>query len=338
MSKNIAIVGGGTGGHLSIARSIKEALNRRGIKPIFIGSSSGQDYSWFGNDEGFEKKYFYDTQSVVDKGLWGKIKSLLKILKASYSAQGVLKKHDIDVVFSVGGYSAAPGSMAAIFRKKRLFIHEQNAVMGKVNAIFAKKADAIFSPYIENSPVKDYPISEIFFDLSRVRTEIKTIIFLGGSQGASAINDFAMKIAKQLDKKDIRIIHQCGKRDYEKLKKFYFDANIEVDLFQFDKKLYKKIEQADFAISRAGASTLWELTASLLPSLYIPYPYAAGDHQYFNAKFLADKKLSLLCRQEDLNEEILNTILGVDIASMSEGLQGLVSPDGADKIIDYMGF
>ncbi len=338
MSKNIAIVGGGTGGHLSIARSIKEALNRRGVKPIFIGSKSGQDQVWFGDDEGFEDKYFYDTQSVVDRGIFGKIKSLIKIAKASYSAQSILKKHEIDVVFSVGGYSAAPGSIAAILRKKRLYIHEQNAVMGKVNAIFAKKAAALFSPYLQDSPVKDYPISEIFFDLSRVRTEIKTVIFLGGSQGASAINQFAMDIAKDLDNANIKIIHQCGNRDYEKLKKFYLKENITPDLFKFDKKLYLKIDQADFAISRAGASTLWELTASLLPALYIPYPYAAGDHQYFNAKFLADKKLAFLSRQENLNKKLLKTIIESDISSMSEGLRGLVSPDGADKIIDYMGF
>ncbi len=337
MRQNIAIVGGGTGGHLSIARSVKEALNRRGIKPFFIGSTGGQDKQWFAQDEGFEAKYFLDTQSVVDRGLIGKIKSLGKIAKAAWMAQKIIQEKNIDIVFSVGGYSAAPGSIASIIRGKKLYIHEQNAVMGRLNALFSKKATAIFSPYVENSPVKDYPISEIFFDNARVRTEIKTIIFLGGSQGAHAINVFAQSVAKMLHGKDIKIIHQCGRGDYDALQEFYSSENIEVDLFSFDKKLYEKIAEADFAISRAGASTLWELTASQLPALYIPYPYAAGDHQYFNAKFLLDQKLGFLCREAFLSKDIMQQVFDADIAKMSSGLQGLVSPDGADKIVDYMG-
>ena len=287
--KRIVITGGGTGGHLSIARAVKEELNKRGMKPLFLGSATGQDRDWFAEDEGFLQKYFFDIRSVVDRGVSGKIGSMAKIFKAAWQSGKIFRENQIETVFSVGGYAAAPATLAAIARNKDFYIHEQNAVMGRLNALFAKKAKAIFSPYLADSPVKDYPVSELFFRNARIRTEIRTMIFLGGSQGASAINEFARSIAGRLHEKGIRIIHQSGQRDFEKMQDFYVKEGIDAELFIFHKKLYEKIAEADFAVCRAGASTLWELAASQLPALYVPYPYAAGDHQYYNAKYLADQ-------------------------------------------------
>ncbi len=334
--KQIVITGGGTGGHLSIARAIKEELNKRGVKPLFLGSATGQDRDWFGEDEGFFEKYFFDIQSVVDKGIAGKIKSMAKIFKAAGESSRIFNQNSVETVFSVGGYAAAPATIAAIMKRKDFYIHEQNAVMGRLNALFAKKAKAIFSPYLEDSPVKDYPVSDIFFQNARVRTEIKTVIFLGGSQGATAINDFAKAVAPELHEKGIRIIHQSGKRDFETMQNFYRQEGIEAELFAFHKRLHEKIAEADFAICRAGASTLWELVASQLPALYVPYPFASGDHQYYNAKYLADKGVSFVVRQEQLGKEDLQKIFSADIARMSEGLKGMIAPDGAAKIVDYM--
>ncbi len=335
---NIVITGGGTGGHLSIARAVKEALNRRGIRPIFIGSANGQDRAWFDNDEGFSEKHFYNIQSVVDKGAVGQLKSVGKIFKAAWHAGEVLRRNSVGTVFSVGGYAAAPATLAAIWQRKRFYIHEQNAVMGRLNALFARKADAIFSPYLEDSPVKDYPVSDIFFHEARVRTKLGKVIFLGGSQGARAINDFAKSVARRLHEAGIGIIHQSGERDFEEMARFYAEEGIPVDLFAFHKKLHEKIAESDFAICRAGASTLWELAAAQLPALYVPYPYASGDHQYYNAKYLADRNLSFVVRQSELNPALLETIFHADIAAMSEGLRGILSPDGAEKIVTYMGY
>ena len=332
------ITGGGTGGHLSIVRAVKEELNRRGVRPLFLGSATGQDRDWFGEDEGFAEKYFFDIRSVVDKGILGKVQSMAKILQAAGKSSSIFRKEGVGTVFSVGGYAAAPATIAAIMKRKDFYIHEQNAVMGRLNALFAKSAKAIFSPYLEDSPVKDYPVSDIFFQNARVRTVIKTVIFLGGSQGATAINDFARKIAPLLHERGIGIIHQSGKRDFEEMQRFYREAGIEAELFVFRKKLHEKIAEADFAICRAGASTLWELVASQLPALYVPYPFAAGDHQYYNAKYLAEKELSFVVRQDALQKEDVQKIFDADIARMSEGLKGLISPDGAAKIVDYMGY
>ncbi len=334
--KNIAITGGGTGGHLSIVRAVKEELNLRGMKPLFFGCDFGQDREWFEDDEGFCQKYFFDITSVVDKNFKGKLTSMSKILKSSVTVRKIFKEYDIEAVLSVGGYAAAPASIAAIFTGKEFYIHEQNAVMGRLNAIFAKRAKTVFSPYLESSPVKDYPVSDSFFQSARLRSELKTIIFLGGSQGATAINDFAKCVAKGLDQKGIKIIHQSGKRDFEALKKFYKQEGIDADLFDFHKNLHKKISEADFAICRAGAGTLWELVANQLPAMYIPYPYASNDHQFYNAKYLLDKRVSFLVRQNELSSNKLSMIFGSDLADMSEGLKGIISPEGAAKIVDFM--
>ena len=332
----IVITGGGTGGHLSIAKAIKEELNKRGIKPIFIGSTNGQDRAWFENDEGFLKKYFFNTGGVVNKGGVGKIKSLINILGYAYRCRSIFKEHSIDAVFSVGGYSAAPASIASVVFKKPLYIHEQNAVIGKLNSLLKPYAKAIFSSYFDDSPLKDYPVRDIFFQNARIRDSIKTIIFLGGSQGATAINNFAKSVAPTLKQRGIKVIHQCGKRDYESLKEFYKKIDFEVDLFDFSKNLEEKIKEADFAISRSGASTMWELSASLLPALFIPYPYAAKDHQYYNAKFLNDSGLCFLKREDELDSSVIDEILKSDISKMSYGLNNIIKQGGAKRIVDFM--
>jgi UDP-N-acetylglucosamine--N-acetylmuramyl-(pentapeptide) pyrophosphoryl-undecaprenol N-acetylglucosamine transferase len=335
---NIAITGGGTGGHLSIAKAIKEELNQRGIKPIFIGSTYGQDRAWFEDDDGFKECYFFETSGVVNQKKIAKLFSLTKIIKASLSCRSIFKAHNIEAVFSVGGYSAAPASFASVIFSKKLYIHEQNAVLGKLHKLLKPKVDAIFSSYLDDSPVKSYPVREIFFKNKRVREEIKTVIFLGGSQGATAINEYAMSIAPILNEKGIKIIHQSGKRDLKKLEEFYRENGISVDLFDFSNDIEEKIKEADFAICRAGASTLWELTASLLPALYVPYPYAAADHQFHNANFLAEKNLSFVKREKELKKSDLQMVLKSDIKSMSKGLDRLIKPDGAKEIVDFILF
>ncbi len=331
---NIAITGGGTGGHLSIAKAIKEELNSRGIDPIFIGSSYGQDEKWFSHESGFSKKCFFDTTGVVNKKIVAKLFSLGNILKYSFKCKSIFKKNEIDIVFSVGGYSAAPASFASILYDKKLFIHEQNAIMGKLNKLLAPFASEVFSSYQDKSSLKYYPIRKIFFENSRVRESVKTVIFLGGSQGATAINNYAMKVAKELTNRGIKIIHQSGKRDYQKLKDFYKNENIVVDLFDFSDHIEDKIKEADFALSRAGASTLWELSASGIPALYVPYPYAAANHQYFNAKFLVDKKYSFLKDEKFLKESDLFDAITSDISFMSRGLKEITDPNGAKEIVD----
>ncbi|MFY9094102.1 glycosyltransferase, partial [Aliarcobacter butzleri] len=181
---------------------------------------------------------------------------------------------------------------------------------------------------------KDYPVSKIFFDLSRVREEVKTVAFFGGSQGAICINDFALKVAPKLNDMNIRIIHQTGKNDFERVKKEYEKLNIKVDVFDFSKDIPLKMQNADFAVSRAGASTLWELCANCLPTFFIPFKYAAGDHQYFNAKALKDKNLCFLQREEELDEKYFFEAINSNINKMSIDLKNSIKPDAILLIVN----
>ena len=330
-----AITGGGTGGHLAVAKALCEALTQRGHEVIYIGSLSGQDRSWFeGTDSPFSHSYFLKTSGVVNqKGLM-KIVALFKIVVAFLKALFLLRRHKTQALISVGGFSAAPASMAAVFYRIPFYIHEQNAKMGKLNAILKRFSNLFFSSYDEDSPVKSYPISATLFRSRRVRTKLKSIIFLGGSQGARAINDLAVAVAPWLQSKQIHIIHQCGALDYERMKHAYADLGIRVDLFAFSKLLPEKMAEADFAVSRAGASTLWELCAIGLPTFFVPYPYAASDHQFYNAQFIVKKELGWCEREaEDLPTLLISALSEPSLELKSKALMEQIGPDGATHII-----
>lgn len=327
----LLITGGGTGGHLAIAKSLKDAALKAGHECIYIGSTSGQDLAWFQEDEDFLEKHFFKTSGVINKRGFSKLSSLFLTLKATIKALKIVKK--VDAVISVGGFSAAPASFAGVLLRKPYFIHEQNAAIGRLNRLLRPYTKAFFTSYEEASLVKDYPVRERFFQGPRIRSRVKTVIFIGGSQGARYINELALKIAPLLQENKIRIIHQAGSLELEKVKAGYEDLGIEADVFDFRSDLDRLMQESDLAISRAGASTLWELAASCLPALYIPYPYAASDHQFYNAAHLVEKNASWLARQEDDPYTLLSSLLQKDMRETSEKLRGLIKPHGADKII-----
>lgn len=329
----IAITGGGTGGHLAIARALACELNLRGIKTIFIGSSSGQDKMWFENSDIFEATYFLNSSGVVNKRGLGKLKSLINIIKLAFKCKKIFKTHNISSVISVGGYSAAPGAFGAIIWGKNLYIHEQNAVIGRLNLILKPFAKGFFSSYFE--PKFDYPVDERFFNISRVRHDLKTILFLGGSQGANFINNLALSLAANLDKHGIKIIHQCGQKEYEAITQKYKELGVRAEVFAFSKEIEIFMHRADFCISRAGASTIWELCAAGLPALFIPFPYAANNHQFYNAKFLQEQGAGMILKEDEIEiEQLLNQIYSINLENISQKLINLIDKNGSKTIID----
>ncbi len=328
---SIAMTGGGTGGHLAIIKAVKEEL--RDSELIYIGSTKGQDKAWFEKDNDFNSKYFLDTQGVVNQGFLGKFKSIFMLIKATIKARKILKEKNVKVVFCVGGFSSAPTSFASKLLGIPLVIHEQNASMGSLNKLLKPYSTYFISSYEKDSPIKAYPIKKGFFKKARVRKEVKTIIFLGGSQGAVAINNLALNMAKRLDDMNIKIIHQAGERNLVEVKQLYRDINVKAKVFGFTTKLSDYMAEADFAIARAGASTLWELSAIGSPTLFIPYPYASSDHQYYNAKFLEDRGVAWIMREGDIDSsKIIKIIKNEDLASISSKLQNMIEKDGAFQI------
>ncbi len=337
MIETVVVTGGGTGGHLKVADSFIEEFHKRGIKVIFIGSSNGQDKSWFENDKRLEKAIFLDTKGVVNKTPLGKILSLLNIFSKTLYCLNLYSKYKIKTVVSVGGFSAAAATFAAIGKFGcKLYIHEQNSKMGKLNEITSKFATEVFSSFDDNSLVKDYPVSNDFFNTARVRDKVKTVAFFGGSQGAICINDFALKVAPILNQMGIKIIHQTGRNEFQRVKTEYEKLNIHADIFDFSKDIPTKMSTADFAVSRAGASTLWELCANSLPTFFIPYKYAASDHQYFNAKALFDKGLCFLKREDELNIDYFFEAINSDIHKISIELISSINPNAISLIVNII--
>ncbi|WP_455757562.1 undecaprenyldiphospho-muramoylpentapeptide beta-N-acetylglucosaminyltransferase [Sulfurimonas sp.] len=330
----LCITGGGTGGHLMIAQALVESAVAKGHEVIFIGSTKGQDKQYFENHSAFSNVYFLETTGVVNQKGLGKLKALYKIFKAFLTSRKILEKHNIQATYSVGGFSAAPASFASLSKNTPLFIHEQNAVEGRLNSLLKSHAKRFISAYDKNSLIKGYPVKESFSKTARVRESLKTIIFLGGSHGAKAINDLALSVCLELKKREIKIIHQAGDSDYERVKKEYESLDVEVELYGFTKELPNLMPHADLAVSRAGASTLWELTTNGCPAFYVPYPYAAGDHQYFNAKFIVDNDLGWCEREsEELKDKFLD-ILDGSLREKSEKLMQYASKDVASQMID----
>ena len=305
----LCITGGGTGGHLMIAQALLEAAKKEGHELIFIGSTHGQDRKYFEKNSDFSHVYFLPTTGVVNQKGLKKLLALYKIIKAFFTSRTLLQKHHIDASYSVGGFSSAPAAFATLSRKLPLYIHEQNAVMGRLNALLKPYAKSFISAYDANSSIQGYPVKSSFYQNAHLRKEIKTIIFLGGSHGARAINDFALSVAEELHKRNIKIIHQAGEADFERVQEAYTNLGCEVELYAFTKELDTLINKADFAVSRAGASTLWELTANGCPALFIPYPYAAGDHQFHNAAFIVQNEMGWCQREKsDLKQQLLHIL------------------------------
>ncbi len=335
MREHIAITGGGTGGHLVIADAIINELHSREIGVIFIGSKNGQDRQWFENNYKVDRAIFLDTRGVVNKGALGKISSMANMFSKAFEVMEYFNQYNVKKIVSVGGYSAAPATFAAIFSRRDLFIHEQNSVMGSLNKYTATFAKYVFNSFDPKCEIDAYPVRPEFFDAAKITEKVKKIIFLGGSQGAVFINNFALRVAPRLNEMGISIVHQTGKNDFERVEAEYKKLGIEADVFAFSNDIPHKMGHSDFAISRAGASTLWELTASAVPTLFIPFPFAAKDHQYTNAKFLVDKGVAFVKREKELKDDYLFEILEKeDIHDISKKLVNTIMLDGVKMIVD----
>lgn len=331
---NLIFTGGGTGGHLVIALSLAEKARERGHKVMFIGSTSGQDRQWFADSTLFDEVHFLETTGVVNKSGFGKIAALWKVFKASLKSRALIRSFHADAVVSVGGFSAAPAAMAAVVSRVPLYIHEQNAVTGKLNRLLRPYAKRFFSSYEEGENHCDYPVNARYFENARIRSNVKTVIFLGGSQGAKFINDLAIEIAPWLQEKKIHIIHQCGLKEEERVRAAYHELGIEAEVYGFTTQIAELCEKSDFAISRSGASTLWELCAAKIPAFYIPFPHAAADHQYHNARYIIDHNAGWCERQSEGLILKLQEAIESDIRVKSEALGALISPAGAMHIIE----
>ncbi|MCD6319706.1 MAG: undecaprenyldiphospho-muramoylpentapeptide beta-N-acetylglucosaminyltransferase [Candidatus Desulfofervidaceae bacterium] len=351
---NIAIAAGGSGGHIFPGIAIAQALkaSNKVEKIIFIGRKEGLERKIIPH-YGFPL-YNINTSGLVGKNLFAKLKGGWQMLIGLKESLKLLQQEEIDLVVGTGGYVSAPVALAATCLRIPLVLHEQNAIPGKANQTLSHLAKCICASYASSLPyfpkrkctLTGNPIRKDILSVKRPRISASPhprlqVLVLGGSQGARVINEAICDAWFYLKSHHINIyfIHQTGEKDFTRVKSLYEERGIPGEPRAFIKDMADAYSQADMVISRAGATTLAEITTLGLPSILIPYPWATG-HQWYNAETMAKAGASIVIPQEVLSgqrlaEVLINLIQDKKrLQQMGEAAQKLGKPQAAHHIAD----
>lgn len=316
----LLIAASGTGGHLFPAIAVAEQL-------------SEYDIHWLGVPDRLEttlvpKQYPLHTISVEGFQDGFGLKTLLilqRLVRAVRNVQKIIKEHNIQGVFTTGGYIAAPTIIAARLQGIPVILHESNAIPGKVTRFLAPFCTEVAlgfekaSEYFPRSrttwvstPVRSTFLTPQVLDLP-IPKDAPLIVVAGGSQGAVAVNQLVRESAKAWLETGAYIVNLTGDRDSD-VGTFQHPHYIEMPFY---KNMAGLLQRANLAVCRAGAGTLTELAITHTPAILIPYPYAAEDHQAVNAQVFVKADAAIMYRQADLTPELLQ----------SQVLELLKSPD-----------
>jgi len=301
MTKRWVIAGGGTGGHVTPALALGEALRQRGDEVLFIGSARGLE-SRLVPDAGFDLEVL-PSEQFMGRNLPGRIRGAFSILRSVGTACRLLRRFDASAVISVGGYAAMPAALAARIMRRPLFLVEPNAIPGRVNRLTARFARTVFVgfestrgslPDRTESVCVGVPLRRALYRAfaTRAKKDVPSpplrIFVFGGSQGARQLNENVPKALSRLRKKSVEVFHQAGEADRAAVAARYAELGLPAEVVAFEHDMPKRYEWADLAICRAGALTVAELALAGMPALLVPYPFAADDHQVANARALEE--------------------------------------------------
>ena len=317
----LIVTGGGTGGHLFPGISLAQAILRTypGSKVLFIGTDRKVDKRALINT-GFA------TTTIKSQGIKGKrftvaLKALFQQPLALWKAVKIIREFKPDLVFGVGGYVTGPVILAARLLGISTCIHEQNSIPGLANKLLGYIADRIFvslpgsekyfpaaKTILSGNPVRDSIITAFKETKHEAYKEITTLLILGGSQGARRLNSLMLEAAENCLTKLASppfIIHQTGGHDEEHVRNTYEELGLKARVQAFYTNMAEIYQHADLIISRAGATTLAEITVFHKPVILVPYPYAADNHQEINGQYLVEAGAGLMFQQKDLTGEKL---------------------------------
>ncbi|MBK7950394.1 MAG: undecaprenyldiphospho-muramoylpentapeptide beta-N-acetylglucosaminyltransferase [Deltaproteobacteria bacterium] len=301
MARRWLITGGGTGGHVTPALALGEAIVDRGDEVLFVGSRRGLE-SRLVPDAGFELRML-PSEQVMGRNLVGRLRGALSILRSVGSALRILWRYSPDAVISVGGYAAMPTALAAWLLRLPLFLVEPNAIPGRVNRLTARFARCVFVgfesarghlPRKTESLCLGVPLRRALYrafaarEPARIPSKPLHVFVFGGSQGARQLNENVPEALAKLAKGSIDVFHQTGETDRAAVASRYAELGIEATVVAFEREMPKRYAWADLAICRAGALTVAELALAGMPALLVPYPFAADDHQSANALALEE--------------------------------------------------
>jgi UDP-N-acetylglucosamine--N-acetylmuramyl-(pentapeptide) pyrophosphoryl-undecaprenol N-acetylglucosamine transferase len=256
--------------------------------------------------------------------------SFIKILFLTIRSILIIKKNNISILISTGGYMSLPICLAAKLLGIKIFLIEPNMVLGRANKFFLNFSKKLicYSENLINLPsginqklttIKPLIRKEYYETYNyKKKDNFFTIVIIGGSQGAKIFDEILNKsfvnIAKQVS---IKIIHQTSEKNINFLKNFYFKNNIESRVFSFDYNLNEVLKQSDLCITRAGASSLAELSLLNIPFIAIPLPSSKDNHQYENAKFYKDQNCCWIIDQKNFDDKKFGKFL-LELANKSQ--------------------
>ena len=351
----LIVTGGGTGGHLFPGIALAKAMQRRisDTQVMFIGTERLLDQQALA-ESGFL------VRSLACGGVKGmsslhKLQSLLQLPGAVRAARRLMQTFKPDLVFGVGGYVTGPVLVAARSLGVKVGIHEQNSVPGLANRLAGMLAHKICISLPCEPPFSTVktvhtgnPVRQEIVDAaSRKRPGpqgIPTLLVLGGSQGAHRVNLLVVEAMSRLvaANSTLRVIHQTGTADEATVRERYQELGIQAEVSAFIKDMAGVYLQADFVVSRAGATTLAELAVMGLPALLIPYPFAADNHQVTNGKYYVNGGGCLLLQEADVTGEILAGLISErlhnpeELHTMAAKMRSLAQPEAADVIVDEL--
>ncbi len=349
----VVVAGGGTGGHLfpGIAVAGEFAVRNPQSRILFVGAGRP-----FERDALARVGYPQQTiaiEGIKGRGLWARTRAAMKIPGALFRSAGILADAQADLVVGVGGYAAGPVALAAWFKAIPVVLCEQNTVPGITNRMLFPIAKRIYVSFentrgnidpskkcISGNPVRQQ-ILEVSAAEAGGQKKPFTLLVVGGSQGAHAINLAVMDALPRLrQRREIRIVHQTGAEDQDRVAAAYGKVGIDAEVKAFFHDMASQYDRADLVVCRAGATTVAELTALGKVALFIPYPFAADNHQELNARALVDEGAAQMVLERDLTggdlARRLDALAGAPdlLAAMASRSKSLGKPDAARTIVD----
>ncbi|WGF86212.1 undecaprenyldiphospho-muramoylpentapeptide beta-N-acetylglucosaminyltransferase [Marinivivus vitaminiproducens] len=353
MTAPIVIASGGTGGHMFPAIALAEVLRDRGV-PVHVLT------------DGRGARYLADGWpcTLIEAGSptgrpAERLAGAFRLGKGGIQALNALRGLKPAAVAAFGGYASVPPACAARLLGIPVMIHEQNAVLGKANRLVARFADRIALAFADSRGAERLSRERVTVTGNPVRPAVAAIrthdyappgsgepieiLVLGGSQGARVLSDVvpaAIAALPEALRARVRLVQQCRPEDLERVTAAYATIDFHAELSAFFADAPARLARAHLFIGRSGASTIAELLALARPSVLVPYPFAADDHQRANAQFLADQGAASMADQNGLDEALLAARLTdllarpERLAAMSERARALDHADAADRLAD----
>ncbi len=337
----LLIAASGTGGHLFPAIALAQQLPDYEIE--WLGTDNRMETSLVPHEyplntipvEGFQQKFSFKTLKII-----------ADFISSIWQTHQLIKEHQIDAVFTTGGYIAAPAILAARLQKKPAIIHESNYIPGKVTKFLSRWCDAVaigfagtsqYLPQTETVHVST-PVRSQFLAPQPLELDLPDnapmILIIGGSQGAVAVNKLIREAAPAWFDLGAYVVHLTGKNDpdADSLKHPNYIS------LPFSDNMAGLLQRANLAISRAGAGTITELAFTGTPAVLIPYPYAAEDHQTYNAQEYKDAGAGVVYQQSELTVAILREQVAQwlrspeQLKTMADRAKALAITDSAERL------